>query len=391
MMLGAARMAQGQNDSGLEACRRAVSLDPSSVRAYKMLGFSLTSIHRDAQAVQVWRDLLKVSPEDRDAPANLGHLLFAAEKYDEARPVYETAVERNPESANLHLQLGSTYLRLGDEQKSLDLFQKAMKLQPGAEMLNSVAYELAETNHRLPDALQYASQAVQQTEEETSGVRLDSVDVTDFRRMAALAAHWDTLGWVKFRMGDFAASEKYLGAAWKLMQSAVIGEHLGEAYEKLGKKQQASHVYAMALAAPGVQGNAKLRRELAAKAGLPAVDKVAKNGMPLPQGDGDALSALRTISIPKMDDFGGGYKSAEFAISLTKGRTLEEVKFLTGAEELRTATANVAAGKFDEEFPDDAPTQILRRGILSCSQLMKGCTLVLYPVEASQPMPRSDL
>jgi tetratricopeptide (TPR) repeat protein len=389
MMLGAVRMAHGQNDSGIDAFHRAVSLDPSNVRAYKVLGFSLMSIHRDAQAMQVWRDLLKVSPEDRDAPANLGNLLFAAEKYDEARSAYETAVDRNPESASLHLQLGSTYLRLGDEQKSLALFQKAMELQPGAEMLNSVTYELAETNHRLADALRYASQAVQQTDEETSGVRLDSLDVTDFRRMAALAAQWDTLGWVRFRMGDFAAAETYLGAAWNLMQAAVIGEHLGETYETLGKKQQATHLYAMALAAPGVQGKAKLRRELTAKTGRPIVDKGANKGVPLPPGDG-GLSDLRTISIPKTDDFGGGYKSAEFAISLTKGRTLGEVKFLGGAEQLRAATVKVAAAKFDVEFPDDAPTQIVRRGILSCSQLLKRCTLVLYPVEAPQPMPRID-
>jgi len=80
VMLGAVRIAQGQNDSGIDAFHRAVSLDPSNVRTYKVLGFSLMSIHRDAQAMQVWRDLLKVSPEDRDAPSNLGNLLFAAEK-----------------------------------------------------------------------------------------------------------------------------------------------------------------------------------------------------------------------------------------------------------------------------------------------------------------------
>jgi tetratricopeptide (TPR) repeat protein/transglutaminase-like putative cysteine protease len=390
MMLGSARLAQRQNDSGIDAFRRAVSLDPANVRAYKVLGFALMSIHRDAQAVQVWRDLLKVSPEDRDAPSNLGNLLFAAEKYDEARPVYETAVERNPESASLHLQLGITYLRLGDEQKSLDFFQKAMKLQPGAEMLNSVAYELAETNHRLPEALEYANQAVQQTEEETSGVNLNSLDVTDFRRMSALAGEWDTLGWVKFRMGDFATAEKYLAAAWKLMQAEVIGEHLGEVYEKLGKKQQASHAYAMALAAMGVHGDAKFRQGLRVKAGLSAAEKASKNGMPLPEGDGTMLIALRTIAILKPDDLGKGYKSAEFAISLKKANTLEEAKFLSGDEGLRGATANIAAAKFDVEFPDDAPTQILRRAILSCSQLLKECTLVLYPVDDPQPVPRRE-
>src|SRR6266480_1666319 len=183
-------------------------------RAYKALGLALMSLHRDADAMQVWRDLLKVVPDDRDAPANLGNLLFSAEKYDEARGVYETAVERNPESASLYLQLGRTYLRLDDEQKSTDLFQKAMKLQSGPEMLNSVAYELADTKHRLPDALQYASQAVKQTEDDTADVSFDATATTEFRRMSALAAEWDTLGWVKLRMGDFESAGKYLEAAW---------------------------------------------------------------------------------------------------------------------------------------------------------------------------------
>jgi len=95
--------------------------------------------------------------------------------------------------------------------------------------------------------------------------------------------------------------------------------------------------------------------------------------------------SMRTIALPKMEISGEGYKSAEFAISFTKGPKVEEVRFLSGAEELRSATAKVAAGKFNVPFPDDAPTRILRRGVLSCSQYMKGCTLVLYPVEVFAP------
>src|SRR5260370_39838538 len=95
----------------------------------------------------------------------------------------ETAVERNPESASLHLQLGRTCLRLGDDQKATGRFQRAMKLQPGPEMLNSVAFELADSNHHLADALQYASHAVKQTEAEGSAVKLDLLVVTDFRCM----------------------------------------------------------------------------------------------------------------------------------------------------------------------------------------------------------------
>jgi hypothetical protein len=95
--------------------------------------------------------------------------------------------------------------------------------------------------------------------------------------------------------------------------------------------------------------------------------------------------SMRTIALPKMDIPGGGYKSAEFVISFINRSKVEEVRFLSGAEELRSATAKVAAGKFNVPFPDDAPTRILRRGVLSCSQLMKGCTFVLYPVEFFAP------
>ncbi len=150
---------QRETDTGLDALRKAVSLAPTNSRPYKALGFALMSLHRNAEAIQLWRDLLKAKPDDRDAPANLGNLLFSVEKYAEARGVLETAVERNQESASLHLQLGRTCLRLGDDQKATELFQNAMKLQPGSEMLNSVAYELADSNHHLDDALQYASRS----------------------------------------------------------------------------------------------------------------------------------------------------------------------------------------------------------------------------------------
>jgi len=389
IVLGGVRLMQRETDTGLDALRKAISLAPTNSRAYKALGSALMSLHRDTEAMQLWRDLLKAKPDDRDAPANLGNLLFSAEKYEDARGLLETAVERNQESPSLHLQLGRTNLRLGDDQKATELFQKAMKLQPGPEMLNSVAYELADSNHNLADALQYASQAVKQTEDDTSEVKFESLDVTDFRRMSALAAEWDTLGWAKFRMGDFASAEKYLEAAWNLMQSAVIGEHLAEDYEKLGKNVQAWHTYLLAYAAMSQSTDAKLRAKLTSENAKPVPKALLKSGAPAKPFEQTDLMSMRTIALPKMDIPKEGYKSAEFAISFTKGPKVEEVRFLSGAEELRSATAKVAAGKFNVPFPDDAPTRILRRGVLSCSQVMKGCTLVLYPVEVFAPNPQN--
>jgi tetratricopeptide (TPR) repeat protein len=388
MMLGSARLAQRETDSGLDALRKAVILSPTNSRAYKVLGFTLMSLHRDADAIQVWRDLLKANADDRDAPANLGALLFSAEKYEEARGFYETAVSRSPDSASITLQFGRTCLRLGDEQKSTELFQKALKLQPGPEMLNSISYELADMSRRLPEALQFATEAVRQTEDDSSLVRLDTLDVTDFRRMSALAAEWDTLGWVKFRMGDFETAGKYLEAAWYLMQSATIGEHLAEAYEKLGKHLQAWHTYLLAYTAMGQSSEPKLRAKLSAEYDKPIPKTLMRSDAPAKPFEYPDLSSMRTITLPQMESMGAGYKSAEFAIAFMNGSKVVEVRFLSGAEELRSASARIATSKFDVRFPDAAPTRIIRRGVLSCSPSTKKCTLVLYPVEVLVAKPQ---
>ena len=68
--------------------------------------------------------------------------------------------------------------------------------------------------------------------------------------MSFLAAQWDTLGWAKFRSGDAESAENFVHSAWNLSPNSVVGEHLVEIYEKLGKKQQADHICQLALAAP---------------------------------------------------------------------------------------------------------------------------------------------
>jgi tetratricopeptide (TPR) repeat protein len=105
-------------------------------------------------------------------------------------------LEGTPE-ARLYLQLGDTYLHLGEEEKAAMQFHKALDLEPGPDTLNSAAYMLAEANLRLPDALRWAQKAVSETEAKTSKTEAVRYDL-----MSQLGAQWDTLGWVYFRLGE---------------------------------------------------------------------------------------------------------------------------------------------------------------------------------------------
>ena len=105
-------------------------------------------------------------------------------------------------------------------------------LADGAEPneLRDVAYALAEANVHPSEAQDWSTRAVSAISEKTMDITPEHTEPSDFSLMLQLAASGDTLGWIKFRAGDFPGAENYLEAAWQLLQSAVIGEHLVEPF-----------------------------------------------------------------------------------------------------------------------------------------------------------------
>jgi Tfp pilus assembly protein PilF len=380
LLLGRARLMNSQTDPAFAAYRKAISLAPSDAAPYKVLAESLVSHFRVPEALQVWRDLLKVAPEDRDASTNLAALLVQSSRYAEARPLLEKLLEKDVSTAELHFQLGVVYFHLGEDENSAEQFRKALDLQPGPEMLNSIAYSLAEANHGLVDALRYAEQAVEQTEGQTSVFQLASAQQGDYALMNLLVAEWDTLGWVHFRRGELASAEKYLAAAWRLIPDPIVGSHLAQVYEKQGKKALATRTYIAALHKVPVNGDPQLRDTLfsRAKAGNPP-DSL---WMTAP-ADADRGSKFTLRRLPGNGTF------ATFGIVFSKDSTVEEVKLLRGPDELRPAEPLIAALKFDVLFPDDTPTRILRLGALKCFPTDGNCTFELISPPSSPRPPKA--
>jgi hypothetical protein len=179
-------------------------------------------------------------------------------------------------------------------------------------------------------------------------------------------------------------AERYLKAAWAVTQSAVIGDHLGQLYEKRGKKQQAARAYGLALQAMGRNGDPQTRDRL--KSSLAALTTGANSSSVMKDAVIE-LSEERTFKLPQIRGWGGGHKSAEFVIAPTKQEGVADTKFLSGAQELRSASTALGALKSTVPFPDDSHARIVRHGVLSCSELAKGCIFVFYPPDAiGQPL-----
>jgi tetratricopeptide (TPR) repeat protein/transglutaminase-like putative cysteine protease len=346
-------------------------------------------------AIPVLEKSLADNPGREPTLVALGRAYCSVGRPKDAVAILEKALAKNPDhSLEVHLVLADAYLAVPDSEKALLEYKKGLGADPAPSQLNSVAYSLADANIGLSDALVFSTRAVSTVASESMDISPDNAKPYDFALMAQLAANWDTLGWIKFRTGDYNTAEKYLQASWQLDQTAATGEHLVEVYEKQGKTQKAASICNMAKAivnnSSGSQ-DSKLRDRLAE-----AMKRLQPHLNPAPQTgassagyhstDGQvALVDLRSLDVHLSTKLRAEASHADFVISITNGPKVDNVVFLRGSDELRDASAAITATKFPMSFPDVSPTRILRKASLSCSIYAKQCLLLLSTVEEASP------
>jgi tetratricopeptide (TPR) repeat protein len=372
MFLGTGHYYLGQQDQGMAEMKKAIALDPSHAGNLKPVLTRMMATNHLDQALELWRELEKANPEDAEPPRNIAAILLRQKHYPEAATELKAALNRAPDDPALLLLLGQTHLRSGDKENGVAMVQRAAETNPRAVILNDAAYTLADNNLRLDNALSYAEQAVKDQERDTEAISLDRLTLKDIQTMLPLAAYWDTLGWVHFRLGHLDIAEEYLTAGWDLTQDPVIADHLGQVYEKEGKKHEAVVAYSRALSASHPPDEMWARLDALWTDGKHQSDEEVNPGV---------LQNLRTTKLGKLAK---KHASAEFFILFAPGPKVVGVKFISGAEELRDAGKALSVAKFDVPFPTDSPAQIIRRGILDCEPELPGCLFVFIPPDSVQ-------
>jgi len=368
LMLGSLQMNSRDPDNALQTLHKAVDSDPTQVLPLRVLGYALVQLKKYEEAVTTLQKIIEIAPEDAEAPWNLGTALVAMKRYPGAAAAYESALKLNPDQPRLEMGLGDAYLHAGDEAKALVAYEKTLELSSEPLMLNYIDYALAEANKQLPLALQYAERAVREEEEASAKVKLSDVKMEDLQHASNLVAYWDTLGWVHFRMGNYDTAEKYLKAGWMVSQDPVEGDHLGQLYEQQHRNDQAIRMYRLALAASKRRDDMKDTQErLDRLGGTTKTRRFGENGTV-------ELSKTRRFAVERITM---KTSNADFFLLIGPGSKVEEVKFISGSEELKSANKVLRAIGLKVPFPDDGPSRLVRRGILSCYPVT-GCSFVLY-------------
>jgi len=367
--LGLAYLAMRQNDEAIAAFRKAVEVNPYDEFAFNNMGRAYWQQRKYEDAASAFRKQLEINPLDKFAHTNLGAMYAEWHKYDEAAPELEKAASLTPNDPTLQVSLGDAYLNLGQDDKALAAFDHAIEISATPVVWNNIAYQLSLKNAHLDKAQQYAESAVAATAAALRNLSLDQLNQRDLALVPSLIAYWDTLGWVYYAEGNFDKAEKYVAAAWQLGQHGEVGDHLGQIYEKRGEKDKAIHAYALAMS--GLRPIPETRGRLGSLLG--GDDKITA----LVAKYHDELQDMRTLKLKEGPTSTG---SAEYFVLLggaNHGVSVDGAKFVSGEEKLHTWDDTLHHLKLSLNFPDETPTKILRRGVLSCSQAASHCMFVL--------------
>lgn len=370
MDIGRAYMVLRQSDNAIDAFKKQTDIDPYDELAYDSLGVAYTTERKYDDAATAYNKAIEINPLSQYAHAALGGMYQESHQYEKAVPELEKAVSLKQDDAALQISLGDAYLNLGQDDKAIAAFNRATEISATPEVWNDIAYQLSLKGAHLDRAQQYAESAVSTIANALRNLSLDQVSMRDLGNVSSLDANWDTLGWVYFAKGDLAKAEKYVNAAWVLGGHGEVGDHLAQIYQKEGRKNDAVRTYAMALS--GIRPTNETRGRLAALVGgdakvTPSVEQHRLD-----------FQTMRTIKLGKIAPATG---SADFFVVITGSAdetgTISAVKFISGEEKLKPLADNLRSAKIDFAFPDTAPTKILRRGVLSCSQTTRECEFVM--------------
>ncbi len=410
---GQAEAKLGNYANATEIYQSALKIDPKYANAWRELGRSYMYIPDFLDAEAAFRKYLALSPDDHLAYLNMAWVLYDEKKYSEEVNLLEKRVADVPYDGDAHTRLGAAYLALQQPDRAVPeleraivifpkyqfaqytlgraylgvhqdtnaaaAFQRAIDINPTDSILNSAAYTLAEHKSSLAVAEKWAEQAINEVEVEANQVTLRTQPSRLSTLAAKLGMYWDTFGWVKFQQGDYPEAERYIFAAWQMLDDSAIGTHLGHIYAAEGRREEAVEMYSEVI------------NNLPAKHDMSDDEKDASTQLVALLG-GDRMNdglvtiardRLRSLRMVKIDNTAQAQGMAQYLILIDRSSKVIDMEPIGSDSGLANVADSVRATAMPQSFPDPTVQKIPRVGTLACVSRGQACTLTLLSTSSA--------
>jgi len=219
-------------DRAIECFQRLLSVQEAGSTTnwdiYIHLGFDYVEKGELKEAASHLKRATEIAPEEPYGWYLLGLVEEDQKKYNEASRSFKKVIGLKHEDANAHFHLGVCLDRIGKTKEAWAEFENAIRIDgEHAQALNYLGYSWAERGINLERAEELIKHAL-------------LVDAEN-------PAYIDSMGWVYYQQEKYDHARLLLEKASKLTADAIIFEHLGDTYLKLGKRKQAIGAYRKAL------------------------------------------------------------------------------------------------------------------------------------------------
>ncbi|MHC4645165.1 MAG: tetratricopeptide repeat protein [Planctomycetota bacterium] len=154
-VLGGSLWERGLAAEGTQSYRKAISLKPDYLDAYRNLGLVLVEQRRLNEAAAHYNKAVSIFPEDAGLYEGLGLTLFEQAKFNEAVEQYRKALEIDPNLANIHDNLGRALFNLGQPSEARKHFSTALELNPEDSMAHNNMGSLLATQGDIEGAIEH--------------------------------------------------------------------------------------------------------------------------------------------------------------------------------------------------------------------------------------------
>jgi tetratricopeptide (TPR) repeat protein len=194
-------------------------------KASVMAQAAYASLHKFVQLTDALPAAQRSASQSR-AYVLLANLAKNDKKYQLAYDTLNKAIDNSNDADRADLQYDLAMMaekldRLDDMERILRLVMASKPDDPQA--YNALGYSLADRNLRLPEAKELLQKAVKLAPKDPFIA--------------------DSLGWVEFRLGNFAEAQRILEEAYASKPDAEIAAHLGEVLWKQGLKDRATAMW----------------------------------------------------------------------------------------------------------------------------------------------------
>jgi tetratricopeptide (TPR) repeat protein len=144
--LGRLKIETGNPEGGLTALERTLEMDWNHAPSWFYKGKAYAQLGRSADADRAWRECIAIQPHKARAFLELGELYETFEAFEQAFAVYEAGREHNPGNGDLINAVGVLATRLGETEKAVEAFSRALEIQGGRmDALYNLGFAYAES------------------------------------------------------------------------------------------------------------------------------------------------------------------------------------------------------------------------------------------------------